>query len=258
MNRLILLLIFSAILSTVGICQDKSKSVNSSEKPIALNFPSLDGLTISAALYEIDKTSPVIVLCHQAGYNKFEYDGIARELNKRGFNCIAIDQRSGGPIASMQNETANEAERKNKPGSFFDAEQDIIAAINYSSKKYGKPVILWGSSYSSTFALYLGIENENVSAVVSFSPGNYFEKQKGSLIDLLSTFKKPFFITSAKQEIPDMKELLQKTNLNEYQVWFQPQTRGSHGSSALWDPQPDTNEYWKALDLFFIKLKSKK
>ncbi len=29
---------------------------------------------------------------------------LAQKLNDRGFNCIAIDQRSGGPIASMPNE----------------------------------------------------------------------------------------------------------------------------------------------------------
>jgi dienelactone hydrolase len=253
MNKIILLLILNFILSTSGISQHPKK--NKDAQPIAVTFPSLDTLGISALVYEIDKTSPAIVLCHQAGYNKFEYDGIARELNKRGFNCLAIDQRSGGPISSMQNETVNRALQKNKETSFFDAEQDIVAAINYTAQKYKKPVILWGSSYSSTFALYLGRDNQNVLAVVAFSPGNYFEAQKGSLVDFLSDYKKPFFITSSKQEIPSIKELLKKTNFTENQTWFQPSQFGRHGSSSLWDYPYESNEYWKAVNVFLDKLK---
>src|SRR5258708_18305108 len=157
----------------------------------------------------------------------------------------------------MKNENSIRAMEKNKSTDFFSAEQDIVAAVNFASKKYDKPIVLWGSSYSSTFALYIGIKNENVKAVVSFSPGNYFEQQKGSLIESLSNFKKPLFITSSKQEIPSIKDLLQKTTMNEYQMWFQPMRVGRHGSSALWDSPTATNEYWNALDTFLAKLKTK-
>lgn len=68
------------------------------EYPKVVEFPSLDSLTITAHLYQIDETSPFILLCHQARFNKFEYSGIAEKLNEMGFNCMAIDQRSGGPI----------------------------------------------------------------------------------------------------------------------------------------------------------------
>ena len=56
-------------------------------------FPSKDGITITADLYEIDSASPVILLCHQAGYSRGEYIESAKRLNKFGFNCLAIDQR---------------------------------------------------------------------------------------------------------------------------------------------------------------------
>jgi len=225
-------------------------------QPIDVQFPSLDSLIISAKVYEIDKDAPVIVLCHQARFNKFEYDGIAQKLNERGFNCIAIDQRSGGPIANVPNETTLRAVKENKPVEYLDAEQDIIAAINYTSDKYKKPVILWGSSYSSTLALYIAPENDNVSAVVSFSPGNYFTEKKGSLIEKLSGFQKPMFITSAKQEVPGIQELLQKVELNAQQVHFEPEEMGHHGSRALWYTQSGGEEYWQAIDSFLENLKS--
>jgi len=79
-----------------------------------IQFPSLDSLQISAKVYEISLTAPVILLCHQARFNKFEYEGIAQKLNEQGFNCVAIDQRSGGPIANRINETTIRALKAGK------------------------------------------------------------------------------------------------------------------------------------------------
>jgi hypothetical protein len=42
------------------------------------------------------KSQPYILLSHQAGSNRAEYAPIAPRLVKPGFNCLAIDQRSGG------------------------------------------------------------------------------------------------------------------------------------------------------------------
>jgi len=219
-------------------------------------FPSLDGLEISAMLYEEDKDYPVIVLCHQARFNKFEYADIAPKLNKLGFNCLAIDQRSGGPISDYINETAVRAKKQNKAMDYLDAEQDIVAAIRYAVDKYHRPLILWGSSYSSTLALYLAVENNDIDAVISFSPGNYFAEQKGSLTDLLSDFEKPMFITSSGKEIPDEKKLLAKHEMKDLQVLFQPEGEGYHGSKALWKNQPGGQEYWDAITDFLTKIRA--
>jgi len=252
---------FTSILLIVVLigCNDKHNSKKEIETTNKLiyneTFPSLDSLDISAKIYEISTESPVIVLCHQAWFNKFEYEGIAQKLNDKGFNCIAIDQRSGGRIANMVNETKLRAIEKNKPTEYLDAEQDIIAAVNYAFHKYNRPVILWGSSYSSTLALYIGIENDKVGAVVSFSPGNYLAEQKGSLIEKLSDFDKPMFITSSKKEIPDIKELLTEMKLNEGQIFFEPNGDGYHGSRALWEHQPGGEEYWQAVVNFLEQLK---
>ena len=223
--------------------------------PKKIQFPSIDGLLIDALVYEIDKDAPVILLCHQARFNKYEYEGIAEKLNERGFNCIAIDQRSGGSIVTSVNETTLRALAQAKPIDYLDAEQDILAAINYASKKYNKPIILWGSSYSSTLALYFGIQNKDVSAVVSFSPGNYFAEQKGNLTELLRDFEKPMFITSSNSEIKYVDELLKNHKLNDNQVHFKPAGAGHHGSRALWNQQTGGEEYWKAVDAFLINIK---
>jgi len=255
-------IIWLAVLLSIGFfaCSNNDKKqakvriVAETTPPQKVEFPSLDSLTISALVYEINSEAPVILLCHQARFNKYEYEGIAQKLNERGFNCVAIDQRSGGSIVASVNETTLRALEQGLPIDYLDAEQDITAAINYVSDRYNKPIILWGSSYSATLALYAAVNNKNVFAVVSFSPGNYFAEQKGSLIEKLADFEKPMFITSSKNEIKYIDELLKDHQLNENQVHFKPQEAGHHGSRALWEKQVGGQEYWKALDGFLEKI----
>ena len=262
MKKLLVILFFTTVFISTN-CD--SKYPDKSEKEIVVKikgdpefveFPSLDGLMISANVYEVGKNAPVIVLCHQARFNKFEYAGIAQELVAMGFNCIAIDQRSGGPIGNMVNETTIRALNEGKDIDYIDAEPDIIAAINYAVKRYNKSVILWGSSYSSTLALYIAAENDNVMAVVSFSPGNYLSDFKGSLIDKLEGFNKPMFITSSLNESVGVTELINKVNMGSNQVHFIPTVRGHHGSRALWKTQIGGEEYWVAIKNFLQKIKN--
>lgn len=261
MNKLIL---FAGILFLIG-CSPKnnqqktiSPQINNDMNEVNNNivtFPSKDGLEITAKLYEINKSAPVILLCHQARFSKFEYEGIAQRLNSLGFNCVATDQRSGGPIANQVNETTIRAKKAGKPIGFLDAEQDMVAAIDWVHQRYQKPVTLWGSSYSSTLALYIAAKNEKVGSVVSFSPGNYFADKKGSLIDLLEDFKKPMFVTSSKYEAEKLGELVAKMEFSDKQVMFTPEEDGHHGSRALWKDQNGGAEYWEAIIAFLNRIK---
>ncbi|PKQ63472.1 hypothetical protein BZG02_08840 [Labilibaculum filiforme] len=231
------------------------KSEASGEYPEVVEFESLDSLKITGHLYQINEIAPFILLCHQARFNKFEYAGIAEQLNAMGFNCMAIDQRSGGPIGNTQNETNLRAIKMTKSVDYIDAEADIIAALDFLTEKYTSKVILWGSSYSSTLALYLAAEREDVNAVISFSPGNYMAETKGSLVDVLEDFNKPMFLTSSKSEANNISDLLQKHKLLDNQVQFIPEGAGHHGSRALWINQQGGEEYWKAISDFLNKLK---
>ncbi len=260
MTRLITIIFVCLILSASCTTKpEKHTKTNCPEKkkdcPELIDFKSLDSLKISAHLYQIDDSSPVILLCHQARFNKFEYAGIAERLNKMGYNCMAIDQRSGGPIGDKQNHTYLRARKLEKSVDYIDAEPDIKAAVLYLNKKFNSKVILWGSSYSSTLALYLAAEMDEVSAVLSFSPGNYMAKKKGSLIDVLSDFKKPMFLTSSKFEANAVSKLLSKHKLTKNQIQFIPEGNGHHGSRALWINQIGGDEYWIAVGLFLKRLK---
>lgn len=216
-----------------------------------LEFPSQDGLTITANSYEVIPSDQYIILCHQARYSRGEYREIAKELNKLGYNCLAIDQRSGEECNDMINETARRAKKEKKGTDYVDAKQDILAAIDYVKNKTGQKVILWGSSYSASLALEIGKENENVEAVIAFSPGEYF---KYALSEKITGFNKPVFATGAKKEMKAVNELLGVTTSSIKDV-FTPAADGVHGSSALFAETPNNAEYWSALKSFLEKIK---
>jgi len=217
-----------------------------------LEFPSKDGLLISANSYEITNSSKYILLCHQAGYSRGEYRETAKKFNELGYNCLAIDARSGDKCNDMTNETAKRAKAAKKGTDYMDAEQDIIAAIDYISNKTGEKVVLIGSSYSASLALKIGKENENVEAVLAFSPGEYLKN-----VDVAATikgFNKPVFITSSKKEAKDYEKIAAAIESSVKDV-FVPAEEGIHGSSALWEETKNNAEYWAAVKAFFGKLK---
>lgn len=223
----------------------------SKTEPLAVEFKAKDGLVISAETYFIESDKPMILLCHQAGYNKAEYAGIAPNLNTHGFSVMAIDQRSGGKLKGLKNETAERAKSKDLKTKYIDAEQDILAAIDYAYEQNGnKPIILWGSSYSAGLALHIAPKNNKVLAVIAFSPGDYFGKAKPNISKGLVGFTKPMFLSSARLESKRVKDLISETKLSKNQTHFIPVGLGRHGSSALWDSAKDHEEYWLALNNF--------
>ncbi|NRA11342.1 MAG: hypothetical protein HRT57_05230, partial [Crocinitomicaceae bacterium] len=97
--------------------------------------------------------------------------------------------------------------------------------------------------------------NDNVDAVVSFSPGDYFSDEKDPLVEILPKFKKPMFVTSSKREVEDLTALLSGMTLTKDQIQFIPEFEGYHGSKALWKGQPNGDEYWNAIEAFLKKVK---
>ena len=213
-----------------------------------ITFTAADGLTITANLYLVNDTMPYIVLCHQAGYSRGEYNETAPKFSRFGYNCIAVDARSGKEVNDVENRTARAAMKANKPITYLDAEQDILAAIDYAYEKSKKKVLLVGSSYSASLALKIGTTNNKVKAVIAFSPGEYFEESL-NLKEAIKVYTKPLFVTSTKDEAADVTKLIKdiKTPVKHQ---FIPIEQGAHGSKALWKVTSNHNEYWLALFMF--------
>lgn len=225
-----------------------------SQKQEKLYITSKDSVVITAHNYHISDNAPVIILCHQAGYNKLEYQTIAPKLNSLGFNCIAIDQRSGGALGNKPNETHNAALRKGLSTNFLDAKQDIEAAVEFAKEKYKKSVIIMGSSYSASLALVIACNQKNILAVIAFSPGEYFG-EKLNVSKQVNNCNLPVFITGSKDEQKALAEIHSKIKSKEKYLFIPTLLDGKHGASALWNDNENAKEYWEHLKNFLSKLK---
>lgn len=221
-----------------------------------INFKADDGVIITADLYMAHESSaPFIVLYHQAGYSRGEYRSIAPRLNAMGFNCMAVDQRSGDKVNDIINETHKVAVAAKLPTEYLDAIPDIEAAYLYV--KYSiKPdkIILWGSSYSAALMFYMGSEHHNnLSGILSFAPGAYFKVNGKELKTYAAKITCPVFVTSAKSEYANWKAIYD--HIKSDKSSFLPETEGKHGSKALWPDNPSHMVYWEAVEKFLLKIK---
>lgn len=222
-----------------------------SEAQQTVTFPSSDGLTITADLYLQDKSLPFIILFHQANFSRGEYKETAPRLMKLGYNCLAVDLRSGKESNYIQNETAARAREKNLPVGYLDAEKDMVSAIDYVKKLSKEKVIIFGSSYSASLALKIARNDNDVAAVIAYSPGEYFQP-KVTLNPILAKMDKPIFIASTSTEHPFIKEMMSGVS-DRFITWYTPSKgSGVHGSKALWQASPGSEECWMSL-LMFIK-----
>ena len=246
----------------LGQSSDKSGSDKKASDTIfePVSFESKDGLSISADLYKVhDATAPFIVLCHQAGWSRGEYREIAPKLNKLGFNCMAIDQRSGKGVNDVDNETFQRASDANKGVAYLDAEQDITAAIEWAKGNHAEgKLILWGSSYSAALSLKVaGDRADKIDGVLAFAPGEYFSrfgKPDDYVTSSAKNIEDPSFITSAKKEKKNWIGIHEAIP-GDKKVMFLPETEGNHGSRALWEKFEDHKDYWNAVEEFLGQFK---
>ena len=220
-----------------------------------IQFNSGDGIRVTADLYITESAdAPFILLFHQAGYSRGEYREIAPRLNAMGYNCMAVDQRSGKEVAGVQNLTHKMAVENNLPTEYLDALTDIEAAYVYV--KHGiKPnkLILWGSSYSASLMFYMGSEHhKNIAGILTFAPGAYFKINGKEIKTFASKVTAPVFVTSAKNEYPKWKSIYDA--IQSPKSSYLPENEGKHGSKALWENNPGHEQYWDAVEKFLAQI----
>jgi alpha-beta hydrolase superfamily lysophospholipase len=161
----------------------------------AMTVTTADGVTVYGELYPQagERLRGTILLFHQAGSNATEYATIGPELAAMGFDALAIDQRSGGPRTGAPNRTVDVLGGST---GYLEALPDLEAALNWARTRGDLPVILWGSSYSSSLVLVLaGRDAAGVDAVLAFSPGEYLRGV--GVADSVTTLTVPAYVTSS-------------------------------------------------------------
>ncbi len=226
------------------------------ERPETIEFSAEDGNLITADVYWKDKEDhglPFICMFHQAGYSRGEYAEIAPRLVELGYNCMAVDARSGGEFAQVENLTAKRLLDAGKPvgNNFMRAYPDVVAALKYARENFadGK-LIAWGSSYSASLVFKADADNEGlVDGILSFSPNDLTKWTRDWIIKSAESIKHPVFITSARRERVRWKRL-SETIPEDQVTTFVPAGAGRHGSSALLKSTRDHEAFWTAVEEF--------
>lgn len=181
--------------------------------------------TVTHAKAHNDK---VLLLFHQAGASRHEYDPLIAKFNKLGYDTLAIDQRSGGDLFGGHNQTV---QALGKSADYLDAAPDLDAALAWArGQHYGK-IVAVGSSYSSALIILLAAKHpQGLTAIASFSPGEYFAN-KNMIKSAAGKVTVPFYITTDPDEAANVTEVLSKAhgkNVERYQP-----VSGVHGASTL-------------------------
>ncbi len=244
----ILLAVWMLFLSLAAIADDNTSN-NGVEQ---ISFPSNDGIEVTADLYlRHGSTAPFIILFHQANSSRGEYTDIAPRLNELGFNCLAVDLRSGLHSNGKPNQTKNSALNAGKSVTYIGSAPDVIASFNIVRNKYAKgKILVWGSSYSASLVLLLEGKNEiQADGVLSFSPGEYFGTNT-IVTSVAPSIVTPVFITSASNERNRWWKIYQAIPPGKKSYFLPVFKVGRHGSSTLFADASGQEEYWQAVENF--------
>ena len=207
-------------------CTDPTCETITAAEPIQLT--AADGVKVYGSVYRAAKPKALILLFHQAGSSKDEYATIAPPLVQAGFSALAIDQRAGDGLYG-KNETADAL---GKEADYLDARPDLRAALDWA-RQQKLPIILWGSSYSSSLIFPLAAKDpQGIVALLSFSPGEYFDSDKHMIAAAAAKVHVPVFIASTKEELGDADPIMAALPKTAGNVRFVPD-HGVHGSSTL-------------------------
>lgn len=218
---------------------------------VAVTFKATDGVTIHGRYYAATAPKALILLFHQAGSSKDEYAQIAPRLADAGYSALAIDQRSGGDLFGP-NETAAGLGHK---ADYLEAKKDLEAAVAWGIRKR-LPLMLWGSSYSSSLIFVVAAEHPEVKAVLAFSPGEYFD-DKSMVRSAASHVSAAVYVTSSDsaEEIEAARSII-AASPSKLKEQYVPHTGGVHGSSTLIQAKnpKGAKDNWKAVSTFLAKV----
>jgi dienelactone hydrolase len=212
-----------------AVSEDAAKPAEAPAAAERVQFQAPDGITVHGLWYKAPRPKALILLFHQAESSKDEYATIAPRLVQAGYSALAIDQRAGDGMFGT-NETAEEIDRK---ASYLEARPDMQAALDWA-RRQKLPIILWGSSYSSSLIFPLAADDpQGIVALLSFSPGEYFD-DKHMIGSAAAKVRVPVFVasTNAKDETSKADPIMAALPRSAANTRFVPD-HGVHGSSTL-------------------------
>ena len=156
-----------------------------------------DNKKIAYDLYEVANPKGWLILTHMMPATKESWQDFASELQKLGYESVAIDLRGHGESDGGPNGYQK----------FSDAEhqasiKDLEAAWEFLKSRGATPdkTVLIGASIGANLSLQFLAENPEVSGGVLLSPGNYKGIDSATLVKKLNEDQNLVFVASKKDE----------------------------------------------------------
>lgn len=219
-----------------------------------VTFFSSDSLQITANDYFISDTLPYVILIHEQGSSRGEFDPIINRFQKMNYNCLSVDLRNGGNSNYIANETAKRCRVQALDNSYANVEEDIKASIEFAFNKSELPIILVGSGANGALALKVTKDHNLVIGAIALSPGEYFSP--GLNIETeITGIEKPLLLTATKTEFPYVNQLVSGVEETYKTVYAPEESDGARGVKALLPESPSSGDYWLSILLFIKDLK---
>lgn len=199
-------------------------------RPGAVVLHASDGVSVYGTFTPAARPgAKILLLFHQAGASRHEYDPLVPAFTRLGWDTLAIDQRSGGSLFGGHNRTV--AKRGRSTG-YLAAMPDLEAALAWARARHYPTIVIVGSSYSSSLVLLLAARHpQGITAVASFSPGEYFASDRDMVKRAAAGLRMPLYITTDPKEEGRVDDVLRNAhgaNITRYRPFT-----GVHGASTL-------------------------
>lgn len=222
-----------------------------------ISFYTTDSIQVYGDLYEVNKKGSTLLLFHQGGSNaRAEYGPIIPRLIEKGFNIIAIDQRSGGQWYGSYNRTLARVPTNGYGDgyTYCDAYNNLEGALDYITEAgFSGKKILWGSSYSASLSIQLGYKRQSeVDGVLAFSPATGGAMKNCLPNAYFKDLKIPLLLLRPPSEMESDDVKLQMEMAQEFNHSTHVATKGIHGSSMLVTERvgADVKDTWKVVFAF--------
>ena len=180
-----------------------------------IEFRSIDGLTVTADLYETgDRSDPILVLFPQSASSRGEYRTTAPVFVENGFNVLAVDTRWGNQDFwnFVPNKTAarygtkaimdevDAGDRSRLWPTIMSSYQDMVSALDWIyMNDFSGPQIVGGSSASALLVFQMHRDRQ-IDGVLAFSPGEYHDDDSTLVRQWVSDLAVPAFVAAGVDE----------------------------------------------------------
>jgi pimeloyl-ACP methyl ester carboxylesterase len=231
--------VFTALLAALALLMPPAAMAVMPEGVLTLLIAPDKTRVYSSHVSAMNNNDKIVLMFHQAGSNRMEYEPILGAIHIAGYDTLTVDQRSGGDDWDFVNATVKKLGESTE---YSLAYPDLEAALTWATRKKYKTIVVLGSSYSASLAIVLASKNGNdIDAVAAYSPGEYFA-DKNWIKTAVSNLSVPLYITSPESENGKVDEVL-KWEKGQDITRFKP-SNAVHGASML---RPDKNpEGYKA------------